>query len=205
MHTCGSACFCADQWQLQLPRWQVRHGAYRLWEKYPTVHRLVSSVTRSPAAYWLRSPSGPQPQHRTAASEQQQQPQQNSCCAAAAVPCRRRPSSTLPALTSTMLSLSPLTGLRCTRSVPCSPKGWFCPGGDFAAIGSPNRTQCPDYMTTVGKRSLSNRACGEQLLQEARIVSTIAGLPLFSDSSRCLMRVLPIQIRASWYRQSSTY
>lgn len=44
----------------------------------------------------------------------------------------------------------------------CSEKGWYCPGGDFSGVGSPNRTACPADMTTVGKRSQSLRACGEQ-------------------------------------------
>ena len=57
-----------------------------------------------------------------------------------------------------------LNTVSCNRLLPCSPKGWYCPGGDYSGLGAPNRTQCPDFMTTVGKRSVSQRACGKQLV-----------------------------------------
>jgi hypothetical protein len=56
----------------------------------------------------------------------------------------------------------------CPRvSSSCSAKASFCQGGDFNKTASPLTPiaeTCPTDMTTVGKRSTSNRACGEQLL-----------------------------------------
>jgi hypothetical protein len=44
--------------------------------------------------------------------------------------------------------------------VDCT-KSYFCEGGVFDGAGLPAQTACPDTLTTIGKRSISKKACSE--------------------------------------------
>jgi hypothetical protein len=42
------------------------------------------------------------------------------------------------------------------------PKGSYCAGGEYVAQLNPNKVDCPSAkLTTLGKRSVTQKACGE--------------------------------------------
>lgn len=64
-------------------------------------------------------------------------------------------------------------------SPSCSPKASFCQGGDFNGTAvTPIKEACPTSMTTVGRRSTSNRACGKHNLLLVLVAATSHALVL---------------------------
>jgi hypothetical protein len=41
------------------------------------------------------------------------------------------------------------------------PKGSWCAGGTYAAVDTPAKVDCTTDLTTIGKRSISIKSCGE--------------------------------------------
>jgi len=64
-----------------------------------------------------------------------------------------------------------------TGSETCAdcPKGSFCEGGIFSLSSPPVNESCPVFMTTMGSRSRSSRACGK-LAWPAWLLQLIAAI-----------------------------